>query len=157
MDILDKDLLHLWKTLSNHNVRYIMVGGFAVNLHGYQRFTGDVDLWIEDTLNNRKNLRNAFIDLELGDNEALETMTFIAGWTDFKFSDMTIDIMSNLKGLENISFEECYQASSKAEIEDIEVPFLHINHLIKAKKAADRPKDRLDIIELEKIRELRKR
>ena len=39
-----------------------MIGGFATNLHGYQRFTGDMDVWIEDTSENRKNLRKAFFD-----------------------------------------------------------------------------------------------
>ena len=157
MDILDDNLLCLWRTLSLNHVKYIMVGGFAVNLHGYQRFTGDIDLWIEDTLENRKSLRKAFLDLDLGDIKEIETMPFIAGWTDFRFFDITIDLMSNIKGLENISFYECYELASIAEIEGIKVYFLHINQLIESKKASNRPKDKLDIIELEKIKELRKK
>jgi hypothetical protein len=46
-------------------------GGFAVNLHGYQRFTGDADLWLEDTLDNRKKLRKAFFEMELGIGESV--------------------------------------------------------------------------------------
>jgi hypothetical protein len=45
--------------------------------------------------------------------------------------------------------------SNKAEIDDIIVPFLHINHLIANKKAVNRPKDQLDVIYLEKIRQIR--
>jgi hypothetical protein len=60
-----------------------------------------------------------------------------------------------MKGLENFSFEECYQFSNKADIDGVIVPFLHINHLIINKKAVNRPKDQLDVIYLEKIKKLR--
>ena len=55
MDIFDEDILLLWKCLHQNDVRYIMIGGFAINLHGYSRATKDIDIWIEDTLENRKN------------------------------------------------------------------------------------------------------
>ena len=44
---------------------------------------------------------------------------------------------------------------SFAEIENIKVPFLHINHLLANKKAVNRPKDQIDVIELEKLKKLR--
>jgi hypothetical protein len=62
MDIFDEEILKFWTALQKKNVRYIMVGGYATNLHGYQRFTGDIDIWIEDTLVNRQHLRTAFIE-----------------------------------------------------------------------------------------------
>lgn len=49
MDVFDEDLLQFWKLLNAEKVRYIMVGGVAVNLHGYMRATEDVDVWIDDT------------------------------------------------------------------------------------------------------------
>jgi hypothetical protein len=57
--------------------------------------------------------------------------------------------------LENIGFEECYNYAVITEIESIQVPFLHFNHLITCKKASGRNKDLLDIEELEKIRKSR--
>ena len=63
--------------------------------------------------------------------------------------------MTSVKGLENIGFEECYNFAVIAEIEKIQVKFLHFNHLIICKKAAGRPKDLLDIEELEKIKNLK--
>jgi hypothetical protein len=45
--------------------------------------------------------------------------------------------------------------ASLADLEGVEVPFLHINHLIENKKIVNRPKDQVDVIELEKIREIR--
>lgn len=46
MDIFDEEILKFWTVLQKTKVKYIMVGGYATNLHGYQRFTGDIDIWI---------------------------------------------------------------------------------------------------------------
>ena len=59
MDVLDDELLQFWKGLNNNNVRYIMVGGFATRFHGFDRSTDDLDLWLEDTVENRRRLRAA--------------------------------------------------------------------------------------------------
>ena len=61
-----------------------------------------------------------------------------------------------MKGLDNHSFNECLQLASIADIDGVEVPFLHINHFIANKVAVNRPKDQLDLAELEKIKELQK-
>lgn len=143
--------------MNKENVRYILTGGFATNLHGFQRFTGDLDLLIEDTKDNRKKLGSAFKAYGIGDSEMLETMQFVPGWTNFYLQNgFTIYLMNlPLKGLENYDFETCYNLSSVAEIADVEVRFLHINHLIENKKAVIRPKDQIDVMELEKIRKMR--
>ena len=44
-----------------------MVGGLATRFHGFNRNTDDMDIWIEDSLNNRQNLRKAFVELGYGD------------------------------------------------------------------------------------------
>lgn len=59
MDVLDEVLLRFWSSLNNHDVKYIMVGGFATRFHGFNRSTDD----LYDTLDNRKNLRAAFNEL----------------------------------------------------------------------------------------------
>ena len=156
MDVLNDELLRFWKALNQNNVRYIMVGGFATRFHGFNRNTDDLDMWLEDTGENRKNLRIAFSKLGYGDFSSLETMQFVPGWTNFYIGGgIELDIMTSMKGLENISFSECLDLASIAELENIQVPFLHINHLIENKKIVNRPKDQVDVIELEKIRKFR--
>jgi len=59
-------------------------------------------------------------------------------------------------GLEGYSFDECLLMASIAEFEQVEVPFLQINQLIVNKKAINRPKDQIDVIELENIIRLSK-
>lgn len=156
MDILDDELLKFWRSLSAHNVRYIMVGGFATRFHGFNRNTDDLDIWLDDNLQNRKNLRESFIELGYGDFRSIETMDFVPGWTSFYVGSMIeLDIMTKMKGLENYTFAECLDIASVAELEGITVPFLHINQLIANKKAVNRPKDQIDVIELEKIKKFR--
>ena len=60
-----------------------------------------------------------------------------------------------MKGLEGYSFSQCLEMASIADIDGVNIPFLHINQLIANKKAVNRPKDKIDVIELEKIRKLR--
>ncbi|MEO7802770.1 MAG: hypothetical protein ABIR81_12255, partial [Ginsengibacter sp.] len=135
---------------------YIVVGGYAINIQGYQRFTGDMDIWINDTPKNRRLLRKAFKETDMGDFYTIETMQFVPGWSDFHLNNgLRLDIFTSMKGLENYSFDECMAIATIAEIEDVHIPFLHLNQLIENKKAVNRPKDQIDIIELEKIKILR--
>ncbi len=155
MDVFDEELLRLWESLNKNQVKYIMVGGVALNLHGYQRTTEDIDIWIKDTTENRQRLRHAFKDYGLGDFEPIERMQFIPGWTYFHLNNgLRLDVMTELKGLEEYTFDECLDLASMAQIYNIEVPFLHINHLLDAKKATNRSKDQIDVIALEKIKKL---
>lgn len=156
MDILDDEILKLWKKLYQHNVQYIMIGGFATNLHGYSRTTADLDIWIKDTLENRQQLRKTLADLGLGDFSAIETMDFIPGWSSISLSSgFELDIMTEIRGFPQNEFDDCYKISPTAILYDIPVKFLHLNKLIEAKKAAGREKDILDISELKRINDLK--
>ena len=110
MDTFDQEILKFWAALQHNNVRYIMIGGYAANLHGYQRYTADLDIWIEDSPENRRRLKESFI--------------------------------------------ECFQTASIADIDNVKVPFLNIGQLIQNKRAVNRPKDQIDVLELEKIRKI---
>ena len=111
--------------------------------------------WIDDTRENRKALRSAFAECGIGDYDMVETMQFIPGWTDFHLNNgLCLDIMINLKGLEGYSFDECLKMASIADIDSVLIPFLHINQLIANKKAVNRPKDQVDVIELERIQKM---
>jgi len=157
MDIFDEEVFKFLRSLQNNKVIFIIVGGYAANLHGYQRFTGDIDLWIKDTKGNRKNLRNAFKEADMGDYFMIENMQFVPGWTEFRLNNgMRLDIMAGMKGLESYTFDECLSVATIADIDELKVPVLHINQLIANKKAVNRSKDQIDVIELEKIKELRK-
>ncbi|RYU92213.1 hypothetical protein EWM62_01910 [Mucilaginibacter terrigena] len=156
MDIFDKDILSFWKALRENNVQYIVVGGFAVNLHGFQHFSDDLDIWLNDTVENRKAFRNALVDCAMGDYPMIEQMQFSPNCTEFILHNgLRLDALTNLTCLENYTFDECLSMASFADIEGISVPFLHIDQLIQNKKVINRPKDQIDVDALEKIKKLR--
>lgn len=149
---MNSQIIEIWNYFSLNKVRYLTIGGFAVNIYGYGRNTGDIDIFIEDTIENRKNLRKALKQSGIGDFENINTIQFIPGWTDITLNfNLRLDIMTSVKGLENNTFEELLQKAYIVEISGTPVYFLDYDNLIKAKKAANRPKDILDIEELEKI------
>ena len=149
---MNSQIIEIWKYFSLNKVNYLTIGGFAVNMYGYGRNTGDIDIYIEDTIENRENLRTALKQAGIGDFENIKTMQFIPGWTDVTLNfDLRLDLMTFVKGLENSTFNELLEKANITEISGIPVYFIDYESLIIAKKAANRPKDILDIEELEKI------
>lgn len=149
---MNQQIFSIWKYFHLFNVRYITIGGFAVNIYGYNRNTGDIDIYIDDTKENRINLRNAFIAIGLGDFESIETMQFIPGWSDFSLNyGLRLDIMTSVKGLEDKLFEGLLDKATIVMIDDIPVNFIDYENLIISKKSSNRAKDILDIDELDKL------
>jgi hypothetical protein len=147
-----QEIFNIWKVFNENNVRYLTIGGLAVNIYGYTRNTGDIDILIEDTIDNRKNLRLAFASIGIGDFPQIETMQFVAGFTDFTISyDLRLDVMTSVKGLENENFKDLFQNATIVILQEVPVYFLDYDNLIKTKKACNRLKDQLDIEELSKI------
>jgi hypothetical protein len=147
-----QEILNIWKAFNENNVRYLTIGGLAVNIYGYTRNTGDIDILIDDTIENRKNLRLAFASIGIGDFPSIETMQFVAGFTDFTISyDLRLDVMTSIKGLENENFDTLLQSATIVLVKEIPIYFIDYDNLIKAKKASNRLKDKLDIEELQKL------
>ncbi len=140
-----KDLLALFNA---KNIRYLVVGGYAVIKHGAPRFTGDIDLWIDiDDLNAEKVY---FALLEF--NAPVETLSkedFMRPGFFFQMGipPNRIDILMSLK---EMNFASCYDKKVFSKLDIGDVPFISKKDLIKAKKIAGRPKDLADVHELEK-------
>jgi len=152
---MESQIIEVWKYFSLNNVKYLTIGGFAVSIYGYGRNTGDIDIYIDDSIENRENLRIALKQLGIGDFENIKTMQFIPGWTDITLNfNLRLDIMTSVKGLEDTTFEQLLEKAYIKEISGVPIYFLDYENLIKAKKAANREKDLLDIAELEKINKI---
>jgi len=158
IDTNDHVFIELWSTLEALSVRYLMIGGFAVNIYGFNRSTAVIDLWVENTIQNRENLALALDKLKIAPKDVVMKIQFIPGWTQMSLrGGFPLDIITELKGMEDYSFDECLSLATWADIENIKVPFLHLNHLLTAKKAANRLKDRITIEELEKLIDFQKK
>lgn len=149
---MNEQIIAIWDSFFQNKVKYITIGGFAVNIYGYNRNTGDIDIYLEDTIENRINLRTALKSVNLGDFESIETMQFIPGWTEFTLNyGLRLDIMTAVKGLEDKSFNSLLENATVVKIGETPVFFIDYDNLIIAKKASNRPKDILDIEELVKL------
>lgn len=152
MDVYDEEILNVFRLFNKHHVEHILIGGFAVNFHGHSRFTADLDIWLKDTSENRGKLVLAFRELYGYDIPGLETIQFIPGWSTISLpSGFPLDILVDMIGLEQHSFEECLESAVKVEIEGVTIGFLNLKHLLSNKISAGRPKDLLDIEELNRL------
>jgi predicted nucleotidyltransferase len=153
VNIFQDEALDLFALLHKHNVRFLLVGGFAVNYYGYSRTTGDVDLWLEDTLENRKKLIAGLTDYGIVGAGGLLEHPLIAGFSEILLDNgIYLDLMNALQFFGQEQFSECYIKSERFVTDNgVEVQIIHIADLIEEKKRSLRPKDREDASELEKI------
>lgn len=148
-NIFNKDFQEFIQTLNETGVRYVLVGGYAVILHGYHRTTGDLDVWIEPTKKNYDLMRAAFSKFGLPlDAISIDDFLNKEDMDVFTFGrpPVSIDIMTKVKGLE---FTLTYEDSIVDISEGIPIRVINYSHLIIAKKAAMREKDKYDILKLE--------
>lgn len=139
---------------NKHNVRMLMVGGGAVNFHGYQRHSADVDFWIETTENNFKKLVAVFNEMGYEITDFPEKVKNREQNISIKFSplDLNLELITNFSV--NKTFDDAFNNSETVEVN--EKPFLRWNvlcfdDLITSKIKAGRPKDLLDIQQLQEI------
>jgi hypothetical protein len=144
-NIFNEDFTDFISCFNNNNVKYILVGGYSVILHGYSRTTGDMDLWVERTSENYKNIKIAFLKFgmpvfDMTENAFLNNETFDV--FTFGKPPSSIDIMVKVKGLD---FNECYNKAVFFNENNLEIRTIHLNNLIDAKKASGRSKDLNDL------------
>lgn len=133
----------------------ILVGGGAVNFHGYQRHSADVDFWISTDPENLKMLVKVFQEMELEFTAFPEKVKNQEQNISVKFSPVGLDLELITKFEIGKTFEQAYEDSVVVEIKQKPIHkwrVLNIDDLITSKKRAARPKDLLDIIELEKLK-----
>lgn len=144
-NIFNEDFREFIKALNHNKVRYILVGGFAVILHGYARTTGDMDIWVERSKTNYNHLKKAFEEFGMPVFDMTEK-NFLSHpiWDVFTFGvpPIAIDIMVKVKGLD---FEDNFHNAVIFEDDGIEIRTLHKTRLIEAKKQSGRHKDLDDL------------
>ncbi len=152
MDTYNEEFLNLLSCLEKHSVKYLIIGGFAVNNYGFKRTTGDVDFYIKGDKENRKNLIAALEAAGYGRFEELMTAPIIPGFCEIIMENgLYADLMTDVAGLDASRYDEYYKNASVEKIDDVLVRFIHYNDLLVTKKATGRNKDLIDIDELEKI------
>src|SRR5688500_7675340 len=141
MNILFDDHQSIIKKLLDSGVSFLLIGGYAVIYHGYNRTTGDMDLWLEPTNENKEKLIYALekSGYELNDLKRLGEMDFTKHLA-FSIGEepQKVDFSTYIS---QVSFEEADSNKAIFEFEELQIPVINIKELILSKINTGRKKD----------------
>lgn len=145
---MNSDFKDLLSAFAKAEVRYLIIGGYAVSKHSEPRYTKDLDIWIDNSKENAERVFSALKsfgaplhDVSV-DDFSVPTLVYQIG-----IEPSRIDI---LMGLTDMSFEECWQRRETASVAEIPIEFISLNDLIDNKMRAGRPQDLIDVEKLQK-------
>jgi predicted nucleotidyltransferase len=141
--------LKFLKYLNDEGVEYLIIGGVAVNIHGFQRSTGDLDIWYNPTSENFNKLLKSFIsqgydttDLKTSRKPINEVVIRIP------IESFYIELLPFLDG--KGIFETIAKRADSITVEGVKIPVISYDDLIECKANVHRAKDLEDIAQLEK-------
>lgn len=149
-NIFNPDFQDFIKALNQNDVEYLLVGGYAVILHGYSRTTGDIDIWVKPDQANYEKLVRAFAQFGMPMFDiTLAKFLQVDKYDVYTFGKppVAIDVMTAVKGLD---FDGAISRATWHEFEDFQVRVIQFDDLITAKKEAGRLRDLNDIEQLNK-------
>ncbi len=144
---LPPDFSAFLKLLSEHEVRYLLIGGYAVGYHGYVRATADMDVWVPRERANAERLVAALQEFGF-DVPGLRAELFMNEDQVIRMGvpPMRIEIGTSISGVE---FDGCYAKRVVEEWDDVEVSIISFSKLKENKRASGRLKDLTDLEHLE--------
>ena len=141
-----KDFLQL---LSEREVEYLLVGGYAVALHGYVRYTSDMDIWIFTSPENAAKMVSALEDFGVPDaGSLLDVLQKEKRVVGMGIPPYKIEVITTIDG---VSFQDCYTQRQIVEVDGIQINYLSLEDLRKNKLASGRFKDLDDLQHLPKV------
>ncbi|MCB9134855.1 MAG: hypothetical protein H6636_05490 [Anaerolineales bacterium] len=143
---LPPDFKEFLKLLNEYDVRYLLIGGYAVSYHGYIRATGDMDIWIAIHPNNAQKVVEVLKVFGF-DHPDLNTDLFLHENKIIRMGvpPVRLEITTSISG---VAFEECYPARIVDVLDGVEVNLIDLGNLKKNKKASGRLKDLADLNKL---------
>ena len=144
-NVFNQDFIDFIESLNKYKVEYILVGGYAIIYHGYNRTTGDLDIWINPTPENYLRLKGAFSDFgmslfDMTETKFLDTQNYDV--YSFGRPPVCIEILTKVTGL---NFLETYSNSKLVNFGGTEVQMIDIRDLKITKQATGRHKDLDDL------------
>jgi hypothetical protein len=140
---MNQDFVDLLRAFRATDVRFLVVGAYALALHGRPRATGDLDVWIDPTPENAHRVITALANFGAPIADISEADLARPGTVyQIGVPPGRIDVLTELSGL---SFAEAWTDRMRHPFGDVEVEFIGRSSLIRNKRAAGRPKDLVDI------------
>ncbi|MCX6352311.1 MAG: hypothetical protein NTX03_10670 [Bacteroidetes bacterium] len=148
MDIT-QDFKEFIELLNNNKVEYLVVGGYAVTLHGYPRYTGDIDFWIKNSPENAAKVVASLYQFGFGSVDIDEAdFNKENSVVQLGFPPNRIDIITTVDGLQ---FDEAWEMKTVVISEGIPINYISLYHLRINKEKSGRDKDKLDLKNLPEI------
>jgi hypothetical protein len=147
---MNPDFLDLLRSLLAADVRFMVVGAYAVGVHGRPRATKDLDVWVEPSVENAPRVIKALVDFgaPLMGLTAKDLETADVG-LQIGREPLRIDVLTKVSGP---AFSEAWPTHIVADFgEGVRCPVIGLDALIANKRAAGRPQDLADIAALENL------
>ena len=146
---LPQDFKELFRSLNAKGVEYLLIGGYAVIIHGYVRNTNDIDIVVSNDPENVTRCLEALEEFGFGGPELRTALTSVEkDVVRMGVEPMKIEILNYLNG---VNFAEAYGRRITRDVEDIEIDVISLHDLIANKEDLGRLQDLLDV---EKLKEL---
>lgn len=129
--------------MNTHRVEYLLVGGYAVNLHGFVRATGDMNVFVFVNVENTTHVLAALHDF--GFPGATPELVQKGKMLRMGVPPVRIEVLTEISG---VTFEECYAQRVTVELAGLSVPMIDLASLRKNKLASGRAKDLADLSQL---------
>jgi len=143
---LPADFKEFLRLLNSKGVRYLLVGGYAVALHGYVRSTGGLDIWVDADARNAAKVAAAVTEFGFTAPDVTALLFEEANQViRMGVPPLRVEILTTISG---VDFEACYKSRMTIEADGIAVPLLNLEHLKANKRAAGRLKDLADLEQL---------
>ena len=144
--LFTKDMRDLLGLFNKHNVKYAIVGGFAVNYYGYVRTTQDIDFLVYPSPENAERVMATLKEFGFGEADIPREYFERAGSAiHLGVEPNRIDLLTHLKG---ISSEQLLENAKKVILEDVPVNIISLRDLLEVKRSSKRLKDQADAEEL---------
>ncbi|MBV5260859.1 hypothetical protein FLX56_20795 [Synechococcus moorigangaii CMS01] len=145
--MLNQDFREFIQLLNDNQVKYLVVGGYAVAIHGHPRYTKDIDIWVEMSEENSRKLIMVLDQFGFGSLGITDE--------DFQTPDQIIQLgyppsrINLITTPDGVNFNNCYQSKVEVSIDNMMIDFIDLENLRKNKLASGRLQDLADLENLQ--------
>ena len=146
--MLNRDFKEIISAFNAARVDYLVVGAYALAAHGLPRATGDIDLWVRPVRENAERIVRALAAFGAPmDGVAVNDFSTPGMVIQFGVEPGRIDILTSIDG---VAFDEAYRDRFVVRTDDVDLPVIGREHLLRNKRAVGRPQDLADASRLER-------
>ncbi len=136
------------RLLNEPNVRYLVIGGYAVAYHGYPRYTGGLDVFVEASQENAARLVEVYGEFGFNRSDLKPEMFMIPdNVVRIGHEPVRLEVLTSITG---VAFTDAYVRRIQVDVNGLVVPFIALVDLLKNKTSTGRGKDRVDVEALRK-------